>query len=57
MNTEKTKSDVREEGFKSETWYYPLTVVTPVSKYLALALFVTLPFFGVLVGNRVSKKL
>jgi len=33
-----------------ETWYAPLNKVTPLSKYLAMLLFVSLPFLGFWIG-------
>ena len=38
------------EQQQSEMWYTPLTRVTPLSKYLAMTLFVMLPFVGFWLG-------
>lgn len=35
-------------------WYQPLCQVTPVSKYLAMVIFVTLPFVGGYVGYKLA---
>ncbi|MBP9760015.1 MAG: hypothetical protein KBD24_01460 [Candidatus Pacebacteria bacterium] len=35
----------------TDKWYTPLTRVTPLSKYFAMALFVVLPFVGFCLGN------
>ncbi len=35
-------------------WYQPLCKVTPVSKYLAMAVFIILPFIGAYVGYQLA---
>lgn len=43
------------EQSQSEKWYAPLTRITPLSKYLALALFIALPFVGFWMGMQHSE--
>jgi hypothetical protein len=44
-NTETTSS-----GTKACPWYQPLCNVTPLSKYLAMVIFILMPFVGAYVG-------
>jgi hypothetical protein len=46
--------EAQAEQQQTEKWYALLTRVTPLSKYLALALFIALPFAGFWLGIRFS---
>ncbi len=37
-------------------WYQPLCTVTPFSKYLALVIFIALPFMGAYVGYQIASE-
>lgn len=41
-------------GIKTCPWYEPLCNVTPLSKYLAFTIFITLPFIGGYVGYKLA---
>jgi hypothetical protein len=45
-----TTNQMMSEPEQKCPWYQPLCKVTPVSKYLAMAIFVALPFIGGYVG-------
>ncbi len=45
-----------ETNLERDKWYSPLTRVTPLSKYLSLALFIILPFVGFWLGVGYGEK-
>lgn len=44
------ENQIQTEENLTDKWYSPLMKVTPLSKYLALLVFITLPFLGFMLG-------
>ena len=47
-------NQVTSDSLQKCPWYQPLCKVTPLSKYLAMAIFIALPFVGGYVGYRLA---
>ncbi len=56
MNEEQMLQQEIEQSVEQAKWHTPLTKITPLSKYLAMVLFVVLPFVGFWLGVEWGKQ-